>query len=71
MVLTGGKYIMTTVSLYDTGGWVRDMPVLNKGRWRHGCTSYFTGGEKVRMAIRCHDNNFYPPAGSPGDRWLW
>ena len=51
MVLTGGVYTLTIVSLYNTGGWVRDLPSLNTGRYKHGCTSYSTGGEQVRLAI--------------------
>ena len=51
MVLTGGRFTLTTVSLYNTGGWVRDLSSLNTGRVGHGCTSYSTGGEQVRLAI--------------------
>ena len=51
VVLTGGVYTLTIVSLYNTGGWVRDLPSLNTGRYKHGCTSYSTGGEQVRLAI--------------------
>ena len=51
VVLTGGSETRTRVSLYSTGGWVRDMSSLNTGRANHGCTSYSTGGEQVRLAI--------------------
>merc|ERR1711862_853727 len=49
MVLTGGDWTQTTVSLYNMGGWVRDMPSLNTRRHNHGCTSYSTGGEQVLL----------------------
>jgi len=49
VVLTGGWNTLTTVSLYNRGGWVRDMPSLNTGRKLHGCTSYSTGGEQVLL----------------------
>ena len=51
VVLTGGVETLTTVSLYTTTGWVRDMPIMKTGRYNHGCTSYSTGGEQVRLAI--------------------
>ena len=69
VVLTGGWDTLTRVSLYNTGGWVRDLSSLNTGRWSHGCTSYSTGGEQVRLAI-CHASIIYPPADSPCDRRL-
>jgi len=49
VVLTGGWYTRTTVSLYSTGGWKRDLSSLNTGRAEHGCTSYSTGGEQVLL----------------------
>ena len=51
MVLTGGRENGTIVSQYNTDGWVRDLSSLNTGRYDHGCTSYSTGGEQVRLAI--------------------
>ena len=65
VVLTGGSDTKTRVSLYNKDGWVRDMPSLNTGRIGHGCTTYSTGGEQVRLAICYHNNFIYP-----GDRWL-
>merc|ERR1711862_113577 len=49
VVLTGGEYTLTTVSLYNRVGWVRYMSSLNTGRYWHGCTSYSTGGEQVLL----------------------
>ena len=54
VVITGG-YIsdtQTTVSIvsrYNDDGWVSDMASLNQARNSHGCTSYTSGGEQVRL----------------------
>ena len=50
VVLTGGScsfFGVKTVSLYNTGGWVRNIPSLKTGRSGHGCSSFTTGGEQV------------------------
>ena len=49
VVLTGGTVTQRIVSRYDKDGWVRDMSSLNQGRRDHGCTSFMTGGEEVRL----------------------
>ena len=56
VVLTGGRGrthldSLTRVSMYNRGGWMTDMPSLKKGRYDHGCTSFTTGGELVRLTI--------------------
>merc|ERR1719228_2326018 len=48
LLLTGGDYTMSTVSRYDTAGYVEDLPSLNQGRYDHGCGVYFgDSGDKV------------------------
>ena len=49
VVITGGTETKTTVSRYNEDGWVSDMPSLNQGRSSHGCTSFLSGGEQVRL----------------------
>ena len=51
VVLTGGNGGKKRVSLYNDDGWVRDMPSLKTGRIDHGCSSFWTEGEQVRLAI--------------------
>ena len=56
MVLTGGRGrthldSLNRVSLYNRGGWLTDMPSLKNGRYAHGCTSFTTEGEQVRLGI--------------------
>ena len=49
VVITGGYNTRTTVSRYNNDGFVSDMPRLNKGRYWHGCTSFLSGGQQVRL----------------------
>ena len=48
VVITGGDYTLTTVSVYGLKGWVEDLEALNTGRRSHACTSYKTAGIRVR-----------------------
>jgi len=46
---TGGRRGRTTVSQYNQAGWVRDLPDLLQGRYRHGCSYYDNDdGSQVR-----------------------
>ena len=52
MLITGGADTPTTVSQYNEAGWVRDLPQLQEGRRRHGCSSYNNAeGSKVGIDI--------------------
>ena len=51
VVITGGLDTLTTVSVYSVHGWVEDLPSLNIGRYLHACTSYMSGGKRVRIDI--------------------
>ena len=51
LIITGGKGIMTTVSVYSEAGWQRDLAPLNQGRWLHACGSYVNGGKKVNYIM--------------------
>ena len=55
MVLTGGRFTLTTVSQYNEAGWVRDLPELQQGRRYHGCSSY-NNDEGTKVGI---DINYY------------
>ena len=49
VILTGGLFTDTTVSQYNQAGWVRDLPDLLQGRYRHGCSYYDNNqGSQVR-----------------------
>ena len=48
VIITGGTYSLTTVSIYNVEGWQQDLPPLNTGRNSHACSSYLSGGSKVR-----------------------
>ena len=47
VVITGGAYTPTTVSVYGLLGHVKDLPHLNTRRRYHACTSYKTAGTRV------------------------
>ena len=52
VIVTGGGYTETTVSVYNIGGWVEDLPVLNTGRWDHGCGHYVdNNNDIVRLVL--------------------
>ena len=48
VILTGGRFTLTTVSQYNEAGWEKDLPSLQAGRQDHGC-AYFnnTAGSRV------------------------
>ena len=48
VVITGGDYTLTTVSVYGLKGWVENLEALNYGRYGHACSSYISGGSRVR-----------------------
>ena len=48
VVITGGINTLTTVSVYGLQGWEEDLQPLNTGRSYHACSSYMTGGTRVR-----------------------
>ena len=40
VVVAGGLYTKTTVSVYNDDGWQEDLEPLNQGRWGHACGHY-------------------------------
>ena len=48
VVITGGKFTRITVSVYGLQGWIEDLQPLNIGRFHHACSSYMSGGSRVR-----------------------
>ena len=48
VIITGGGWSLTTVSVYSEAGWQRDMTPLNQRRQRHCCSSFLSEGERVR-----------------------
>ena len=53
MLVTGGKFTLTTVSRYGTQGWIEDFSSgLKTGRLRHGCTSFLSSdNERVKFNL--------------------
>ena len=54
MILTGGSYSgipMGDVSVYTEAGWKEELPKLNKARYRHGCSTYMSDGNRVKSNI--------------------
>ena len=49
VIITGGYYTKSTVSEYSQAGWVGDLATLNVGRYGHGCSSFVSGAERVRV----------------------
>ena len=47
LIITGGQFTQTTVSVYSEAGWQRNWASLNQGRYGHACGSYVNGGKKV------------------------
>ena len=47
MVITGGYYTRSTVSIYSVDGWVEDLPDLLRGRYDHGCGHYVNNDDKM------------------------
>ena len=48
VIITGGTYSQTTVSVYSVEGWQQDLPPLNTGRFGHACSSYWSDGRRVK-----------------------
>merc|ERR1719477_339578 len=40
LIITGGVNTPNTVSRYGSSGHIEDLPLLNQGRYAHGCGSY-------------------------------
>ena len=51
VILTGGRdqegNTMANVTVYNNGGFVKDMPRLNTGRFYHGCGHYVNTDNKM------------------------
>jgi len=50
VAITGGVHTKTTVSEYSQEGWVRDLPLLQQGRYFHGC-SYFVSDDGTKTLL--------------------
>ncbi len=52
VIVTGGSYTMSIVSVYTEAGWQGDLKQLTQGRVGHACSSFTQAGEKVIILIR-------------------
>ena len=51
VIITGGAYTRTTVSVYSEAGWQRDLAQLTQGRRHHACSSFTHDGENVMSFV--------------------
>jgi len=47
VIITGGLYTYTTVSKYNSNGWVTDLPQLITGRRSHGCSHFYSNSNTL------------------------
>ena len=47
VIITGGQYTESKVTVYNNVGWVADWPELNQGRYDHGCGHFVNTDKKV------------------------
>ena len=47
VILTGGYYTMSLVTVYNNAGFVEDLPSLNTGRMYHGCGHFVNTDNQV------------------------
>ena len=47
VIITGGQYTESKVTVYNTEGWVADWPELNQGRYDHGCGHFVNTDNQV------------------------
>ena len=45
--MTGGLHTSNTVSVYNTAGWVEDLPDMQQGRYDHGCGHYINSNNDM------------------------
>jgi len=46
VIITGGRWRGTTVSVYSEADWQRDLANMTQGRYNHACSSFTYAGEK-------------------------
>ena len=47
VILTGGQYTESKVTVYNNEGFVKDWPELKTGRYNHGCGHFVNTDNKV------------------------
>ena len=52
VIVTGGISAMTTVSVYNDDGWVKDLAPLKSGRYGHSCGHYTSDEDLVKLKIK-------------------
>ena len=48
VIITGGRSTLSTVSVYNVGGWQEELLPLNTGRERHACSSFWSDERRVQ-----------------------
>ena len=49
VIITGGYYTRTTVSIYNKDGYQGDLADLRNGRFDHACSMFDQDGKKVSL----------------------
>ena len=84
VIITGGKLTANKATVYNTEGWVEDLPSLNMGRYSHGCGHFVNMDNQVVseeaiqyifIVLSTHDDitNHHRMSGVPSGRrvdWL-
>ena len=47
VIVTGGVKNSLTVSVYNTVGWVEDLPKMQQGRFDHGCGHFINSNNEM------------------------
>ena len=47
VILTGGNYDEKRVDVYNMDGWVKGLPRLGTGRYKHGCGHYIDSNDRM------------------------
>ena len=53
VIITGGQYTESKVTVYNNVGWVADWPELNQGRYDHGCGHFVNTDNQVVRQQHC------------------
>ena len=53
VIITGGKFTANKVTVYNTEGWVEDLPSLKQGRYSHGCGHFVNTDNQMVRQLHC------------------
>ena len=59
VIVTGGVHNSLTVSVYNSAGWVEDLPNMQQGRFDHGCGHFINGNNEMEWFDTADIEYFY------------